>query len=218
MSEKKHDVIADCSLDELRTRAAKLGVSDVLEMDRSALIAALGGDLPGEASSSHVRPAKPAVAEVAMEAEPGEPTDIYIDRGLPLPESYAGTRLRVLIRDPGTLYVYWDVDDTQQREGWEVVALDSAGKAIASFRSPSAGAGQGYFNIPVARVARVALHPLDGGVSVKTAILGVAVVPDVQPEVVGEQWVNVHTDEIAVAPSAGQAPAAQVPESPYTLP
>ena len=53
----------------------------------------------------------------AADAAGGEPSaeDLFIDRGEPVPDAYPGERMRALIRDPGSLYVYWE---SEQRGSW----------------------------------------------------------------------------------------------------
>lgn len=54
----------------------------------------------------------PAASDSAVEPviiQPG-PVDAFIDLTTPLPGGRPANRLRVLVRDPGTLYVYWTTD------------------------------------------------------------------------------------------------------------
>ncbi|MBN2799208.1 MAG: hypothetical protein JXX28_08700 [Deltaproteobacteria bacterium] len=59
--------------------------------------------------------------------------EVYIDRGPELPWSYPGRRARVMVQDPHTLYVYWDLH--QQVDRWEVRA-EADGEVLHSFQTP----------------------------------------------------------------------------------
>ena len=93
--------------------------------------------------------------------EPGQ-DDVYIDRGAIIPDTYPGSRVRVMVRDPSTLFVYWEIPGAQGAEGWEVGAVDAMGGTREAFRVDRTG-GHGYLHVPTAEVARVTLRPVVGG-------------------------------------------------------
>lgn len=148
----------------------------------------------------------------AVEPPPVEPDSVYIDRGAILPEYVPGTCLYALVRDPGTLFVYWNAT-FESDHGWLLTAYDAAGNELQSFRTPARRNGRGYFRIPTARVARVTLSIVNAGgssdVKLESRIriaeqLGIA-----QPRpAYDERWVDFGSREVVYeAPAPGRAPA-----------
>jgi hypothetical protein len=78
-----------------------------------------------------------------------------------VPERYPGKRLRAMVRDPSTVYVYWEIPELDV-EGWEVNALGPADAVIDSFRTDGRGRS-GYLRVPSGTPGRVLLSPLAGG-------------------------------------------------------
>ena len=145
------------------------------------------------------------------EPVPIEPTSIFIDHGAILPEFVPGTCLYALVRDPGTLFVYWNAT-FESNNGWILTAYDAANNVLQSFHTPTRRNGRGYFRIPTAQVARVTLSIVDGGgaseVKLESKIriaqqLGIA-----QPKPsVDERWVDIEKHEVIYeAPAPGRAP------------
>lgn len=48
--------------------------------------------------------------------EPLEPHDVYIDRGMPLPQTYGEDRVTILPRDPHYLFIFWELDGARAQE------------------------------------------------------------------------------------------------------
>lgn len=155
---------------------------------------------------------KAAAAKEAVEPVPVEPDSIFIDHGAILPEYVPGTCLYALVRDPGTLFVYWNAT-FESDNGWLLTAYDHAGNELQSFTTPARRNGRGYFRVPTARVARVTLSIVNaqGGSEVKLESririaqqLGIA-----QPRpAYDERWVDFQKHEVIYeAPAPGRAPA-----------
>lgn len=165
-----------------------------------------------EAADEAEEEAEEAEELEAVEPPPVEPDSVYIDRGAILPEYVPGTCLYALVRDPGTLFVYWNAT-FESDHGWLLTAYDAAGNELQSFRTPARRNGRGYFRIPTARVARVTLSIVNAGgssdVKLESRIriaeqLGIA-----QPRpAYDERWVDFGSREVVYeAPAPGRAPA-----------
>ncbi|MBQ9395227.1 MAG: hypothetical protein IJU23_06880 [Proteobacteria bacterium] len=159
--------------------------------------------------------AKKADKEPAIqEPVPVEPDSIFIDHGAILPEFVPGTCLYALVRDPGTLFVYWNAT-FESRNGWILTAYDAFGQELQSFRTPARRNGRGYFRIPTVRVARVTLAIVnDEGnseVRLESKIRIAEQLGIVQPPpAFDERWVDVLNHEVVYeAPAPGRAPAFQ---------
>ena len=151
-------------------------------------------------------------AEIKVEEPlPVEPDSIFIDHGAILPEFVPGTCLYALVRDPGTLFVYWNAT-FESANGWLLTAYDHSGNILQSFTTPARRNGRGYFRIPTARVARVTLSLITSSgnseVKLESKIriaeqLGIA-----QPRpAFDERWVDVQNHEVIYeAPAPGRAP------------
>jgi hypothetical protein len=87
--------------------------------------------------------------------------EIYIDRGQPLPDRYPGVRLQALIRDPGTIFVYWEPPEALACDGWVLVAKDANDEVMQVLRLPFE-ARQGYLYVAALEVATVSLYPAEG--------------------------------------------------------
>lgn len=151
---------------------------------------------------------------VVQEPAPVEPDSIFIDHGAILPEFVPGTCLYALVRDPGTLFVYWNAT-FESRNGWILTAYDAFGQELQSFRTPARRNGRGYFRIPTVRVARVTLASVnDEGnseVRLESKIRIAEQLGIVQPPpAFDERWVDVLNHEVVYeAPAPGRAPAFQ---------
>ena len=149
--------------------------------------------------------------EKAVKEELREPDSIFIDRGAILPEYIPGTCLYALIRDPGTLFVYWNTT-FESPNGWILTAYDASGNVLQSFTSPMRRSGRGYFRVPTARVSRVTLSLIDESghseVRLESRIriaqqLGIAQLAIDH----GERWVDFnHHQVVYEAPAQGRAP------------
>lgn len=140
---------------------------------------------------------------------PVEPDSIFIDRGAVLPEYVPGTCLYVLVRDPGTLFVYWNAAFESQN-GWLLSAYDANGNLMQSFTTPAPRNGRGYFRLPTARVARVTLSVIhqsgENEVKLESHIRIAEQLHIAQPHP-DERWVDVQKREVIYeAPSKGSAP------------
>ena len=165
-----------------------------------------------EAEDSEAEAAEEKAAEKVEEPAPVEPDSIFIDRGAILPEYVPGTCLYALVRDPGTLFVYWNAT-FESDNGWLLTAYDYSGNVLQSFTTPARRNGRGYFRVPTARVARVTLSIVkaDGASELKLESririaqqLGIA-----QPRpAYDERWVDFQKHKVVYeAPAPGRAPA-----------
>ncbi len=84
-----------------------------------------------------------------------EPRASAPDLGPPLPELPPQPRVRVMVRDPETSFVYWE--GKEQPGGWEVVAEDRSGQAAVTRASAATSA---YVEAPVADLDRVLIRPV----------------------------------------------------------
>ena len=147
-----------------------------------------------------------------VKEEPREPDSIFIDHGAILPEFIPGTCLYALIRDPGTLFVYWNTT-FESPNGWVLTAYDASGNVLQSFTSPMRRSGRGYFRVPTARVSRVTLSNItEAGhseVRLESRIriaqqLGIAQ----SSPAYGERWVDFKRHQVvSEAPTQGRAPS-----------
>ncbi len=177
----------------------KIAESDETDADETDADESEGSETESEASVC-----------AAPEA-PKEPDSIFIDRGAILPEYIPGTCLYALVRDPGTLFVYWNTA-LESPNGWLVTAYDASGNVLQSFSSPMRRSGRGYFRVPTARVARVTLACVDSAGQTEIRLqsrirlaqqLGISASGGAQ----GERWVDVLRHQaIGEAPASGRAP------------
>lgn len=108
--------------------------------------------------SSHATLGEPL--DEVQPSPPSEPGagEIYIDRGAALPERYPGTMFRALIRDPGTIFIYWDIA-ADAPLGWEICAWSTSGELLQAIRVPP-GSGRAYLYLAAALVSQVTLRAL----------------------------------------------------------
>ena len=161
--------LRDKTVKELKGLAQELGVTGVSRLRKAGLVEAIlaaapkeTGAAPATGQAATVAQASEAAAAPPPDEPPEEPAEVFIDRGAVLPESYPGTRLRAMVRDPGTLYVYWEVDDAGQIDGWEVRALDPLGRTLAEFSTGPLGR-DGYLQPAAASIGRIEVRPCRGG-------------------------------------------------------
>lgn len=239
-SDKKADKVEDKTEDKAKAKSAAAKADDAdkkaaakkkpakkavksvksgKSADKADEAAELEEELEEEAADEAEEEAEEAEEEAeeaeeleAVEPPPVEPDSVYIDRGAILPEYVPGTCLYALVRDPGTLFVYWNAT-FESDHGWLLTAYDAAGNELQSFRTPARRNGRGYFRIPTARVARVTLSIVNAGgssdVKLESRIriaeqLGIA-----QPRpAYDERWVDFGSREVVYeAPAPGRAPA-----------
>lgn len=86
-----------------------------------------------------------------------EPTPAPADPGPPLPDLPTQPRLRTMVRDPGTTFVYWD--DPAHAAGWTVEAQGRDGAPLGSTHTTERSA---YVEAPAGEVDRVTLRAADG--------------------------------------------------------
>ena len=140
-----------------------------------------------------------------------EPDSVFIDRGAVLPEYVPGTCLYALVRDPGTVFVYWNAE-FESVHGWLLTAYDTEGNVLQSFSSPARRNGRGYFRVPSIRVARVTLAKVEDGGASRVCLesrIRLAQQSGFAPELPGpgERWVDVQNHEVVYeAPAPGRAP------------
>ncbi len=172
--------LSELKLRQLRRIATELRIRGRWRMRKQKLVEAIAASqgtealekaLPSEPAPASVAPqadaaapqAEPASAtepEAAPPSEPAEPSEdeVFIDRGRALPDGYGATRLRVMTRDPDTLFVYWELPDKPPEGGWEVTALDAESVLMGTARL-GAEETRCYLNLPAEEVQRVQLRP-----------------------------------------------------------
>ena len=80
--------------------------------------------------------------------ERGENKTPYIDRGEPLPGSYAEDRIVALLRGPETIFVYWDVATEVRVAGSPLVLRTRClSEETAGEIEPEPGANKMYFHV-----------------------------------------------------------------------
>jgi hypothetical protein len=114
-------------------------------------------------SHTHAIPDPPAPApEKPLKVSARSPVgEVYIDRGQPLPDRYPGLRLQAMVRDPGTIFVYWEPPDDLACDGWVVVARDAEDQTLNTLRVPF-DVRQGYLHVAALEVVTISLYPAEG--------------------------------------------------------
>ena len=191
--------LSQLSLEALRERAAELSIAGYDDLERvmlvEAIVARYTALAPTSGSVAWIRRLPTRKPDRPVAKEPSEPTTIFIDRGLPVPDSYPGTRLRVLIRDPETLFVYWE-SATYSAEGWEISAFDSMGSCVFSFRSSEPLSGFGYILSSVERVKRVSLRPIKNASPAEELLAAQIAPPGAGDDRIPDnQWVDIRTSK-----------------------
>jgi hypothetical protein len=59
-----------------------------------------------------ITPTPPAPRPIPV----GEPKEVYIDRGLPLPQTYGEDRITALVKDPNWIFAYWELTGPRRVE------------------------------------------------------------------------------------------------------
>ncbi|HTL53985.1 MAG TPA: DUF4912 domain-containing protein [Planctomycetota bacterium] len=120
--------------------------------------------LTDESASSRVQLTPPPTGF----REPLEPHDVYIDRGLPLPQTYGQDRITILPRDPHYLFIYWELDgqrskDARGRGGEWVLRIESLTRST-SFDIYVGGAVSWYLKVSEGEeyLARIGIKHGDG--------------------------------------------------------
>lgn len=103
-------------------------------------------DPEGEPAGAAEEPEAPAAAQSEPEGGDG----------------YPGGRLRAMVRDPGTVYVYWEPSKDTEAEGFEVKAVDADEQVLDSFRTDERGRS-GYIRVTPGAQGRVQLRPIRDG-------------------------------------------------------
>jgi len=140
-------------------------------------------------------PRVPREVEVrAMGAPRREPPggEVPYDHGAVLPDRYPGTRVRVMVRDPETLFVYWEVPPEAGGEAWEIASLDADDRTLQAFRVGHEGTS-GYLNVAATSVERVTLRPVLRGLPAEPwATVDLAAALPLPPLVTGPApWVEI---------------------------
>ena len=105
-----------------------------------------------------------------------------------LAERYPGKRVRVMVRDRETLYVYWETDE-DGFDGFEVKATARDGARLAGFATGGSGSG-GYLRVPAHTVGTVEVCPVRSGTlcePIGTVTFGM---PPVQRPTSEARWVD----------------------------
>jgi len=101
--------------------------------------------------SSHRRP--PVIRRPLEEPD----TAIFIDRGQPLPDLYPGGRLRLMVSDPNTLFIYWERPEALAHpRAWMLTLLNAQGDVLVAVTLDVVNTSV-YINLPVHEVASVRL-------------------------------------------------------------
>jgi hypothetical protein len=150
--------------------------------------------------------------EKVEEPAPVEPDSVFIDHGAILPEFIPGTCLFALVRDPGTIFVYWNAE-FESENGWLLTAYDRNNNILQQFSTPTKRNGRGYFRVPSSLVARVTLAEIhrDGRSDVKleSKVRIAEQMGLVQPRAYDERWIDIKSHEVVFeAPAPGYAPQA----------
>ncbi len=151
-------------------------------------------------------------AKKAEEPAPVEPGSVFIDHGAILPEFVPGTCLFALVRDPGTIFVYWNAD-IESENGWLLTAYDYNNNVLQQFSTPVKRNGRGYFRVPSSSVARVTLAKIQPNgapeVKLESKIRIAEQLGLTQPRQYDERWINVSNGAVVYeAPAPGYAPQA----------
>lgn len=148
---------------------------------------------------------KDKTAEAPVE-ELREPGSVFIDHGAILPEFIPGTHLFALIRDPGTLYVYWN-SEVESAHGWRLTAFDAQNNILQSFTTTHRRSGRGYFHIPTMLASRVTLEMVQGDGTVGMKLESTIKILEQSKHKIEERWVDVQNNTVVYeAPSPGHAP------------
>jgi len=144
-----------------------------------------------------------------------EPTSVFIDHGAILPEYLPGTHLFALIRDPGTLYTYWN-SEIESPNGWRVTAFDAKGNVLQSFVTTHKRGGRGYFHVETARVARVRLEMVGYAGQSEMVLESTIKILEQSRHKIEEKWVDFQDQTVVYeAPAPGQAPEYKAPVVSY---
>jgi len=91
------------------------------------------------------------------------PRPLYIDRGEPLPRSYAENRIVALVRSPEQIYLYWDVETEVRVAGNpQVVRVHDLTARRAYDLEPPADADNWYLRVAPNRTCRFELFEKRG--------------------------------------------------------
>jgi len=89
---------------------------------------------------------------------------VYIDRGEPLPQSYAENRIVAMVRSPEQIYVYWDVETEVRVAGSRcVVRVHCRSEGRRNDHEPGPEACNWYFRVTPNRAYRFELLESRGG-------------------------------------------------------
>ena len=147
------------------------------------------------------------VAKVkVVEEDPKEPDSIFIDHGAILPEFLPGTHLFALIRDPGTLYVYWN-SEIESQNGWRLTAYDANGNVLQSFTTSHRRSGRGYFHVTSVLVSRVTLEKVELNGQTGMVLESTIKILEQSHNRFDEKWIDVQDRHVVYeAPAKGEAP------------
>lgn len=150
--------------------------------------------------------------EKVKEPAPVEPGSVFIDHGAILPEYVPGTCLFALVRDPGTIFVYWNAD-IESDNGWLLTAYDYNNNILQQFSTPVRRNGRGYFRVPSSSVARVTLAKIQPSgapeVKLESRVRIAEQLGLTQQRQYDERWIDVSNGAVVYeAPAPGYAPQA----------
>lgn len=155
------------------------------------------------------------VKKIKKVEEPKEPDSIFIDHGAILPEYLPGTHLFALIRDPGTLYVYWN-SEVESPNGWRLTAYDMSGRVMQSFTTSHKRGGRGYFHIATNLVSRVTLEKLEWDGQTGMTLESTIKIQEQSENRVEEKWIDVQDRHVVYeAPAQGQSPTYETARTIY---
>ena len=88
----------------------------------------------------------------------------YIDHGEALPRSYGENRIAVMVRDPETLYVYWDVEsDVRVAGSGRLLRISNLTEGVSWDFEPGTESDNWYVRVSSNRIYRVELFERRAG-------------------------------------------------------
>ena len=212
-SSAKKEVNADESVEEETKPAAKSKAAAPKKTSKKSV--ALKDDSEQVESEEDAEALeKEKKTEKVEEPVPIEPDSVFIDHGAILPEYIPGTCLFALVRDPGTIFVYWNAE-FESENGWLLTAYDHNNNILQQFSTPTKRNGRGYFRVPSSLVARVTLaeihHDGHSDLKLESKVRIAEQMGLTQPRAYDERWIDIKSREVVFeAPAPGYAP--QSPE------
>ncbi len=125
----------------------------------------------------------PPLGADTADAEANAP---FIDYGKPLPEGYPGRRVRLMIRDPERLFVYWELDGWRPHK-FAVTALTPHGDIVRCVEVPG-DCSDAWLELPPGTEGRLLLEALTGDGRHFVAELGFTMPRNRPSDATDEAW------------------------------